>query len=216
MSATRLVLIRHGESIAQATGRFMGHGCEGLSERGKQQVAALRDRWDRVNDVGPIAALYSSVMLRAVQTAEIVAPALGVGDVVQDCDLCEIHPGEADGLTWQEIAERWPTDSLEFPNPTIPGAERWVSMTPRIDTALAKLAERHEGETVVIACHGGVVAHSLFAHLKIHPADRDRAWFEADNAGVTEWILDPSDEGWKHGRWGLRRYNDHAHTLGIG
>lgn len=216
MSATRLVLVRHGESIAQVTGRFFGHGCEGLSERGRAQVQALHDRWKTLPDeIGQVDAVYASLMRRAVETAEIFAPALGVDEIVQDCDLCEVHPGDADGLTWEEIAERWPTNSDAFPNPEIPNGEQWTDLTGRVEGALERIAQRHEGRTVVIACHGGVVAHSLFAHLRLHPVDRERAWFEASNAGITEWVLDPSAQGWQQGRWGLQRYNDHAHTLGI-
>ena len=84
-----------------------GHeGCRGLSDRGRRQVEALRDRLVATGELRADA-LYASVLPRAIQTAEILAPALGGLDVRQDCDLCEHHPGEGDGLTWAEFEERY-------------------------------------------------------------------------------------------------------------
>jgi hypothetical protein len=106
MEGTRIVLVRHGESRAQELRIVGGHkGCQGLSDRGRRQVEALRDRWDAGPELDDDPVLYASVMPRAVETATILAPALGAPKIAQDCDLCEHHPGEGDGLPWDEFDE---------------------------------------------------------------------------------------------------------------
>src|SRR5215218_610345 len=100
---TRLVLVRHGESMATVDGVVGGHqGCRGLSDRGRRQAEALRDRLVATGEIRADV-LMASVLPRAVETAEIMAPALGGLAVEQECDLCEIHPGEGDGLAWSEF-----------------------------------------------------------------------------------------------------------------
>src|SRR5436190_18415783 len=102
----RLVLVRHGATAS--TDVIGGHrGCGGLSPEGHAQATALAERLARDTGLGAVAAVYSSVMRRAVETAEPLAAAVGAQDVVQDCDLSELHDGEADGLTVDQAIERW-------------------------------------------------------------------------------------------------------------
>ena len=101
--ATRIVLVRHGESLAQERRIVGGHrGCEGLSDLGRRQAQALRNRLAQTGELAGAAALYASIMPRAIETASIISPAIGSLEVVRDCDFCEIHPGEGDGLSWDE------------------------------------------------------------------------------------------------------------------
>ena len=66
-------------------------------------------------------------------------------------------------------------------------------MGERISGALESLVERHPGETVVVACHGGVVAHSMLHYLGLDLAGGGtRAWFSADNTSLTEWRFAPN------------------------
>ncbi|MGH3975697.1 MAG: histidine phosphatase family protein, partial [Pseudonocardiaceae bacterium] len=108
-SVTRLVLIRHGESRATVDQMMGGHeGCRGLTERGKRQAEALADRLTRTGELADASVLLASVLPRAVETAEIVAPILGGLEVKQVCDFCELHVGAADGLlSWEEFRERY-------------------------------------------------------------------------------------------------------------
>ena len=133
-------------------------------------------------------------MPRAIETAEILAPALGGLEVRSECDFCEGHPGEADGLTWAELDERYPVES-EWDGNTkrAPGWETWVEMGDRIAAALESLVERHPGETVVVACHGGVVVHSMFHYLGLDLAGGGtRAWIAPDNSSLTEFRFAPN------------------------
>src|SRR4051812_37649034 len=76
MPSTRLILVRHGESVVQVEGIVGGpKACRGLSERGRRQVSALRDRWLRSGFRADV--LLSSTLPRAVETAELLSDALG-------------------------------------------------------------------------------------------------------------------------------------------
>ena len=204
----RLVLIRHGESNATVQRVVGGHqGCTGLSPLGRRQAEALRDRLGTTGELGPVAALYASVMPRAVETADLLAPALGGLPVQQDCGVCEVHPGEADGLTWQEFSDRWGDPGRDHFKEWAPGAESWAGFVARVGRSLLRLAAAHESETVVIACHGGVVEASFVA-LGGLPLRRP---FDlvVENASITEWErLGPE-------RWRLRRCNDAAHLAAV-
>lgn len=210
MSETRLVLIRHGESAAQSGSFIGGHkGCKGLSDLGRRQVEALRRRIERTNEFAGATALHSSILPRAIETAEILSPALGDLAVQQDCDLCEGHPGEADGLTWDEWRERY-SEQVVGRGPYVPwapGGESWAEVVVRAGRALTCLAEDHRGETVVVACHGGIVEASLraFMHIPLEPQWRS----EVTNASITEWVF--SDPGPNSHAWKLLRFNDAAH-----
>lgn len=73
---------------------------------GAGQAEALADRLARTGELADASVLLASVLPRAVETAEIVAPALGGLEVTQACDFCELHVGAADGLlSWEEFRE---------------------------------------------------------------------------------------------------------------
>jgi probable phosphoglycerate mutase len=218
MGQTRIVLVRHGESLAQERRVVGGHaGCAGLSTLGVRQVEALRDRLADSGELADATALYSSVMARAVQTAQILAPALGDLEVRQDCAFCEGHPGaEADGLSWDEYDQRWPWPAEWSPEARRdPGSESFADMRERVSARLDALAERHDGETVVVACHGGVVLHTMFQWLQLDPAgDSGRAWLDPVNTSLTEWRL--ADNPFWSGALPVQlvRFNDHGHLRG--
>lgn len=200
------MLIRHGESQVTVDQVVGGHqACNGLSPLGRKQAEALRDRLQRTGELAGATALYASVLPRAIETAEIIAPAVGDGElgVVQECGVCEVHPGEADGLTWAEFRERFGDHKRADDEPWAPGSESLASFTSRAGDALLELAAGHAGETVVVACHGGVVIASLtvLGGLPLRlPFD-----VFVQNTSLTEWVR---AEG---GRWHLERYNDAAH-----
>ena len=214
MEGTRIVMIRHGESRAQELGILGGHsGCTGLSDLGRDQVGKLHDRLASTGELSEASALYTSLMPRAIETAELLAPALGGLEVRQECDFCEGHPGEADGLTWDELATQFPVEPGWNGNTKrAPGWETWLEMGERISRALESLVERHPGETVVVACHGGVVVHSMLHYLGLEIRPADRAWFAPDNTSLTEFRFarNPYDDEATLPVQ-LVRYNDHAH-----
>lgn len=214
MEGTRIVLVRHGESRAQELGILGGHaGCTGLSDTGRSQVTRLRDRLLDTGELTEASALYASVMPRAIETAEMLSPALGGLEVRPECHFCEGHPGDADGLSWQELDERFPAGSdWNAGSRRAPGWETWLEMGDRVAGALESLVERHAGETVVVACHGGVVVHAMLHYMGLEAAGGDaRAWIAPDNSSLTEWRFAPNPYLKSTLPVQLVRYNDHAH-----
>ena len=219
---TRLVLIRHGESRSTVDRVVGGHeGCSGLTDRGVLQAKALYERLARTGELAGTTTLLTSVLPRAIQTAEIIAPALGDLPVEQRCELCEIHPGEGDGLTWEEFGARYRPEGLASGNPytpMTPDGESWASFFTRVGDALLRAVAVHAGETVVVVCHGGVI-EAAFATLGNLPLRRP---FDVriQNTSLTQWSYEPADAdqgnaGHRLARWRLDRFNDAAHLAGL-
>lgn len=208
-ATTRLLLVRHGESQAQVN-RVVGGptGCTGLSELGQRQVAALAERWQ--GSALAVDCLISSTLPRAVETAELLAPALGGLAVEADPALVELEPGECDGLSWDDYQARYGVDMRADPYAELsPGGESVAGFLLRVGRSLHRIAVDHAGATVVIACHGGIVDGSLTCFLGVavqRAADLD---LRSTNSGVTEWLVE-AEKG-KALHWALRRYNDTAH-----
>jgi 2,3-bisphosphoglycerate-dependent phosphoglycerate mutase len=206
---TRLVLVRHGEADCNVAKRFGGPaGCTGLSDRGRRQVEQLRDRLRRTGELADTSALYASTLPRAIETGEILNEAIGQLELVPDERVCELHPGEADNMSfvdytstfYAEGSGRWADDPTV---PTAPGGESWAGFLERVHDALVDLTDRHAGGTVVVACHGGVVDASMLRFLRLDEQYR-AARFVTENASMTEWTR-------RGDRWRLVRYNDAAH-----
>jgi 2,3-bisphosphoglycerate-dependent phosphoglycerate mutase len=209
--STRVVLIRHGQADCNIN-RVVGgpKGCTGLSPLGRRQVADLADRLYESGELREATTLYSSVLPRAVETAERLRPVVGpgpnaLGPVVQECDLCELHPGESDGMSWDEVVETlgvpdWDRDPGA---PIAPGGESWSSFVVRASDAVRALARRHPGELVVAAVHAGVIEATMISFLGVPPETYCRGWVHVAHASITEWAWVPDED-----RWMLLRFND--------
>jgi len=206
---TRLILVRHGESVATVN-RVIGgpRTCAGLSDLGRQQAERLRERLARSAEF-EARALLSSGYPRARETADLIAPALGV-DVEIVTEFGEHDPGpDCDGLTFQEFIDRhgmpdWETDPYAV---TFPGGETVAEFHHRVARALADGVRRHVGGTVVIVCHGGVIDVAIRRTLRASmTGDFD---LHTRNTSITELVLG------RPGRWRLVRYNDVAHLDGL-
>jgi 2,3-bisphosphoglycerate-dependent phosphoglycerate mutase len=209
---TRVVLVRHGEAVCNVSGICGGEiGCTGLTEVGRAQVVSLRDRLAETGELVGCTALYASVLARARETAEILAPALlGPGEPVRvRGDLRELHPGEADGLTWSEYADRFggPDWTVDPSCPIAPGGESWTGFVRRVADALDDLVLPHRGDLVVVACHAGVIEASLLAKLPVTGGlDGARLQLHTHHASMTSWEVDGEEvDG---GEWRLLAYND--------
>lgn len=204
----RLLLVRHGESVCGVNGVVGGAtGCTGLTERGRAQAEALRDRFERTGEADG-ALLYSSTLPRAVETAAILSPALGADGPPALDELRELDPGEADAITWDRFREVYGDfDMVEEPDrPLAPGGESLSAFRSRVESAIERFVAEHDGRTVVAACHGGVIFMSLVLLLGL-PRPRAEAGIHPGFTSITEWRRDD-------GRWWLVRYNDAAHILG--
>ncbi|MBA2609976.1 MAG: histidine phosphatase family protein [Actinobacteria bacterium] len=152
--AKRLLLVRHGESVWNAEGRWQGSADPPLSDAGRAQAAALAEF---IRDEG-IDHIVTSDLDRAHETARIVAAALGVPVGVMEDRLRERDVGEISGLTRAEIEakfpgllEKWRTGELT----KMPGGED--DITPRVSAAIEALASAPDGSVVLVVTHGGVI-----------------------------------------------------------
>ena len=208
---TRLVVIRHGESNA-TVGRFVSSAdtCTGLSDLGRRQADALRERLATTGELPTDGlALYASHFARAIETAEIIAPALGV-DVKIEPGFGEQYPGtDCDGMTFDAFVEKYGRPDWET-NPyavSFPGGESVAEFDLRVGTTLSDVLDRHAGGTVVVSCHGGVVDRVLRQLLRTSKSGIFELFTR--NTSLTEFV----EAG--PGKWRLVRYNDAAHLAGL-
>lgn len=201
----RLILIRHAESkhvkLGVITGRTI---CPGLTDTGFHQAQRLAERFRESGELDGCAAFLSSPLPRARQTAEAILPALP-GMTIEECaDLCEIDPGEAEGLTGEAYRERYGSfDPVAFPDrPYAPGGESWNGFLQRVRAVHERLAERFAGKTVVAVTHAGFIVGAML--VMFPPAPGARAWLNPSHTGITEWQVVSE-------QWSLARYNDTAH-----
>jgi probable phosphoglycerate mutase len=88
-------------------------------------------------------------------------------------------------------------------------------MAARVADAIDRLVERHAGQTVVVASHGGVIVQSMLRFLAVDLATTgQRAWFSPENASITEWRWGSNPYSYASLEWELVRFNDHAHLAG--
>lgn len=183
---TTLYIIRHGETAHNAAGRLQGHVDVALAERGRRQAAAaalvLRGR--------PIAGLYSSDLLRARQTAEIIGDELGL-PVKLEPRLREVNVGEWGNLTAAEIQSKHPEVLQQMrraPEQTrYPGGESYGELADRVMAALTDIANAHASQAVAVVTHGGALRAIMSWQLGYGWAQRDRFTFE--NCGVLQLVL---------------------------
>lgn len=203
----RLVLVRHGEAQAGFHGPIAGPtGCKGLTDLGRRQAELLRDHLATTGRIrGDV--LLASVLPRAIETAEIIAPGLGLEVAAHDCDLCEFHTGEADGTDWADYNADFGSFDMEAEpdRPFAPGGDSWNGFHARVSRTLERLAREHRDQVVVAVCHAGFIMASMRLLLGIlDPATS--AHLRPSNTGLTEWEHDDMS-----GRWILRTYNDAVH-----
>lgn len=189
-SLTRVVLIRHGESDAQVAGLVSGHStCTGLSDLGAKQARALADCLAHSGEFADADVIYTSLLPRAQQTAAAIMEAVGSPPVRQSCDWCEIHPGVAEGLTWDEMRVRFPPSGNPY-DPVarrLPEMETWAEMFERVGRSLQAAVGEHAGGTVVAVTSGGPVGASFVAFGGSTYEQGIAHTRETMNSSITEW-----------------------------
>jgi broad specificity phosphatase PhoE len=162
----KLLLIRHGQSIANAEGRLQGQFDSPLTDLGREQVRALGRRLLR--EGWGVSALYASDLSRAAETAELLATSLDA-PVILDERLREYDIGVLNGVIWREIEflfpEIWQGLHQSHEWVPIPGEEGNEAFHARLAAALGDIQAGHgEGEVVGLVSHGGSLGMML-AHL---------------------------------------------------
>ena len=201
MQRTHVIIVRHGQTEWNIAGIRQGHLDSRLTSRGILQAKALGERLSREK----FAAIYSSDLGRAVQTAMAIADVTG-HEVITDPRLRERHLGIFQGLNGDQIQSRYPEERRLLrsigPDYVIPGGESMRQQVERNVGYLNELAEKHAGETVVVVTHGGVVS-GFFRHTLAIPLDAPRR-FEFVNAGLNVFFRED-------GNWMLLTWGDVSH-----
>ena len=157
MAKTTILLVRHGQSLANAGLIFAGHSDFDLSELGHKQAAMVADHLVATEKISTI---YSSDLLRAYHTATPTAERLSL-PIHTDQRLREIFAGEWDGKTFAEIEQAYADDfrlwreDFSHAHPT--GGESIPEVYRRVVPYLLGIAQAHDGETLLVATHATVV-----------------------------------------------------------
>jgi broad specificity phosphatase PhoE len=204
-TATRLVMIRHGECVANAEGLAAGPiGDGGLTNLGRAQAFALATRLAITGEFETASALYTSTLPRAIETGSIVFPSINARLApIEDEALCELGVGEADGLSWAEVKAKytlpdWNADPFAI---NVPGGESLMGFFERCVLAIERIVERHRNELVVMVVHGGFIEQAMKHYQGLSGEVRLRPRIE--NCSMTEF-----EYGFEGGRTRLLRYND--------
>ncbi len=145
-----ILLVRHGQSVWNADGRWQGQADPPLSPLGEAQAVTAAAA------VPPVERIYSSTLQRAVHTAEIISSFIDVGPVIPCPDLIERGAGEWSGLTRSEIEAQWPGYLASGDRP--PGYEPDHTLLERVVRAVRGVAAASEAdESSLAVCHGGVI-----------------------------------------------------------
>jgi len=198
---TRLCIVRHGETAWNAEHRVQGQLDIPLNEIGLRQAqavgGALKDeRFD---------AIYSSDLVRARQTAYPISNLLSL-EILPEKDLRERHYGIFERLTYAEVKVRYPEDYARFeardPDYAFRTGESLTDFSARSIAAVSKLVKRHEGESILVFTHGGVL-DKLYRFITGLPISAQRN-FGIPNAGLNRIELTLSG-------WQIRSWADVAH-----
>jgi broad specificity phosphatase PhoE/ribonuclease HI len=188
-AATRLLLLRHGQTELSVQRRYSGRGNPPLTELGRQQAqAAARYLGAR----GGIAAVISSPLQRCHETATAAATTLGL-DVAVDDDLSETDFGAWEGLTFAEAAEhdpdlhrRWLRDTSTEP----PGGESFDHVDERVARARERIIADHAGSTVLVVSHVTPVKMLLREALDAGPGILYRLHLDLASLSIAEFYPD--------------------------
>jgi broad specificity phosphatase PhoE len=197
-----LYLIRHGRQIGRVC-----NADTGLSEEGILQAELLRDRMKSYE----IDALYSSNLLRARQTAEIMNQTLQLPIIIRD-EIREISFGDMEGksddendINFREFKEEQLKLLQDIP---YPGGENGTSVYERAMPVMEELA--HSGnKNIAVVTHGGTIRALLAALIGKNQAQRFLFAVFLENTGITQLVYRP-----ELNRNYLQRFNDYAHLEG--
>ena len=189
MESTRVLMIRHGQSEGNAEQRFGGHSPTPLSARGRQEAEATA----RALQSESITAIYSSDLLRAVQTAEPLAVITDL-PVIATAAFRERKVGVLEGLTFDESKAAHPKDYYALVNRNIyhviTQGESYRQLLKRATRELHEILHVHQGENVVIFSHTGAICFlTLYLLGAINRNTRTTPWLITSNCGINRFEI---------------------------
>jgi uncharacterized phosphatase len=144
---TRFAIVRHGQTDWNLEKRIQGSTDIPLNSLGRAQAAET----GLVLRGSPWEAIVTSPLVRALETARIIAGELDHSAPLVVPELTERRHGEIEGLTFAERQVRFPDGAL------VPGLESRQAVLDRVLPALGRLAAAHPGRELIVVCHGGVI-----------------------------------------------------------
>lgn len=197
---TRLVLLRHGATVHSAAQRFSGRNDLPLDEAGVAQAAALAKR-----SYGQVAAIVSSPIRRARETADAVAGVLDL-PVTTDDDLAELDFGAFEGLTYAEVRERYPADLAAWsasPETPPPHGESFAAAARRVRRARDRIVAAHPDAVVLAVSHVTPIKLLVRAALDAPLSSIWRMHLDIASVSTIDYLADGSSS--------LRHFNDTSH-----
>lgn len=206
---TRLILFR---PVYDTDGRLRCHTKAGLTGEGRVAAERLASWLPRSGAAHTFyrglvpteseIVVASSSMPPSIEAAALLASAASTRAEPPSCELCDVHLGEAEGLTVAErIARYGPNSSY------VPGTETWEIVRNRVAAALKRLTDEHRGATIVVAADSQAIMASLVVLGGMSPDDVGLVGRGGDKGSVTEWTRLEGGDVRRAGRWGLWRFN---------
>ncbi|MBY4214355.1 bifunctional RNase H/acid phosphatase [Rhodococcus fascians] len=186
---TRMLLLRHGQTALSVDRRYSGRGNPELTELGVRQATAAAARLGGHDD---IAAIVSSPLGRARQTADAAAGALGL-DVTTVDDLTETDFGDWEGLTFAEAKDRYPEQHRAWLGDTSvppPNGESFDAVRTRIEAARDRLIGEYAGKTIVVVTHVTPIKTLLQLALDVGPSLLYRMHLDLASLSIAEFYPD--------------------------
>jgi broad specificity phosphatase PhoE len=212
LPTTRLVLVRHGETIANREYRYIGVRDDPLSEHGQAQALQLAEALAAL----PVAAVYSSPLQRAYNTALPIAARHELEVQTLD-DLRESNFGTWEGLSHAEVVARSPEDAQQLrtweQNASVapPGGESFEAMQERVCAVVERLVQAHPDQTIVLVSHVGPIKVLLCAALGAPFSSALRIFLDPATISVVDWrqagyaivrlVNSHAHLGWLQARW---------------
>jgi probable phosphoglycerate mutase len=201
---TRVIAVRHGQTQWNVDARIQGQGDSDLTAEGVAQARSIAERLAAED----FHVLVSSDLGRAAVTAQAIADRCGK-PVVLDARLRERHFGAGQGMTYEEVDRAYPGAFARIrdvdPDFVIPGGESRRQFHDRVCDAMDSLAATHEGRTIVVVTHGGVLA-TFFRHVHAIPLD------VAHPIAITNASYNVLKHDGAH--WAVETWSDNAHLDG--
>ncbi|MFE3444132.1 bifunctional RNase H/acid phosphatase [Nocardia sp. NPDC059180] len=186
---TRFLLLRHGQTELSIERRYSGRGNPPLTALGREQAARAAKM---LAAKGDIAAVVTSPLGRAQETADAVATALGIS--TQICDgLIETDFGDWEGLTFAEAVERDPqlhSDWLGDPSLPAPGGESFDQVRERVEAARRDLVALYPGANLVVVSHVTPIKTLLQLALGVGPSLLYRLHLDLASLSIAEFYPD--------------------------
>lgn len=179
-----LIIVRHGFSQGNKEKLFAGQLDVPLDEVGQKQAISI---CEHIVNHYSVDAIYSSNLCRAYDTVRPLATALSLPIAVNQ-GLCEIHQGNWQGSRIPDIAKQFPDEYRQYKESLglfpIPGGETYAQVMARATQTVDEIARRHDGQTVVLASHGGWIL-SLFAAWDKTPLEKLQATAQVPNGSIS-------------------------------